>query len=221
MPTWLKKTLVILITVLTLGTVTPPAHLFADSAGVSNSKSDVIQRKTNEVEEQSQSEVDEAESIPEQELFSLPWNEVAATAESSEELGAQFVDYTVYQANEQTLEKFGPKISQKLGDEYQLVILPKIEEVISLLSQKLGEQELRNIVITDRPSSGTGERIFHISNRETGKDYVRFHVRRENKPLQGYWFSFHYHTSEDNYEKHHEIGKLFWDKNTPPNWMTH
>ncbi|MGC4377162.1 YpjP family protein [Fictibacillus sp. Mic-4] len=213
MPNWLKKVFVVLITVFTLGTVTPPAYLITTNADA-KSKSDVIEQEpiTNETPPQT-------EDLSSRDMYSLPWHEVAATLQDNEQLSSQFVDYTVYQANYQTMEKFGPKISQKLGDDYMNQVLPKMEDVIQMLSKKMDPDDLRNLVITDRPAAGTGERIFHIYDARTKKDLVRFHVRREHPPQQGYWFSFHYHTADDNFAKHHELGRLYWDKNTPPNWM--
>ena len=63
-------------------------------------------------------------------------------------------------------------------------------------------------------------KIFHVYNRLTGEDLLRFHVRRDHPPQDGYWFNFHYHTAEDGFQSHHELGSIYWDRNTPPDWMS-
>ncbi|MGM7701388.1 YpjP family protein [Pseudalkalibacillus sp. Hm43] len=217
MPNWLRKTLVVLITVFTLGTVTPPPHLLAES-------DERTPTETTSAVNQANLESFDFEQIiddePEVDLFQKPWQEVAATYEETDELKEAFVAYSVYQATEQTKEKFGDRIEAKRGEEFRTVILPKIEETISQLSAHLEEEMLRNLTITERPTPGKSEKIFHIKNEHTNQDVFRLHVRREHPPGQGYWFSFHYHVSEDNFESHHELGSIYWDKNTPPNWMS-
>ncbi|WP_257352354.1 YpjP family protein [Pseudalkalibacillus decolorationis] len=212
MPNWLRKTLVVLITVFTLGTVSPPPHLLADSNEDETNKaaSDYIQSTPN-------TEVVVRDKI---DPFSGTWDEVAAAIDSTEQLQGAFVAHTVYQAKEQTKQKFGEKIDQKRGEEFRSIILPKIEETISQLSNQFNEETLRNLQISDRPTRGRGEKIFHIVNRDSRKDVFRLHVRREHPPGQGYWFSFHYHDARDQFAEHHELGSIYWDRNTPPNWMS-
>src|SRR5699024_9546688 len=123
------------------------------------------------------------------------------------------------QAKEQTLTKFGPKITNQVETEFTMAILPIMEEVITdLLAQK--EDELLFLGVTESPTKGYGEKIFNIYDYRTNKDIARFDVRRDNRPQDGYWFNFHYHLCDDNFETHHEIGEIYWDKNTPPKWMS-
>ncbi|WLD91548.1 YpjP family protein [Alkalihalobacillus sp. AL-G] len=213
MPKWLRKTLVVLITVFTLGTVSPPPHLLADSNKEDSKKaaSDYIQSHQDPITSEEQEEID---------LYSNSWEEVAASIDSTEQLQDAFVAHTVYQAHHQTIQKFGTKIEQKRGEEFRSIILPKIEETIAQLSSQIDEETLRNLGITDKPTKGKGEKIFHIMNRESGEDVFRLHVRREHPPGQGFWFSFHYHASSDQFAEHHELGSIYWDQNTPPNWMS-
>ncbi|MCF6137326.1 YpjP family protein [Pseudalkalibacillus berkeleyi] len=215
MPNWLRKTLVILITVFTLGTVSPPPHLLAESDERSSTESTATVTN-NDFVDISSSTNDSSES----DLPNRTWQEVAATYEDPAELQDAFITYTLHQATEQTKEKFGERIEAKRGEEFRTVILPKIEETIIQLSNQLNVEEMRNLNISEQPSKGKSEKIFHISNAMTMKDVFRLHVRRENPPGQGHWFSFHYHEASDNFESHHELGSIYWDRNTPPNWMS-
>ncbi|MBD8007101.1 YpjP family protein [Bacillus norwichensis] len=122
-------------------------------------------------------------------------------------------------AREQAMAKLGPRILKQVEDEFIEGILPGMEEVLSSLLIEAGSHETAHFQITDQPSSGYGERIFHVYDVRNEKDVARFHVRRDKRPLEGYWFNFHYHLSKDNFEKHHEIGEIYWSKNTPPKWM--
>jgi hypothetical protein len=82
------------------------------------------------------------------------------------------------------------------------------------------EESLANLKVTETPGGGLSEKIFHITNSKANEDVIRFHVRRDHPPQQGYWFNFHYHTHHDNFQAHHELGSIYWNKNTPPKWMT-
>ncbi|WP_408006220.1 YpjP family protein [Pseudalkalibacillus sp. A8] len=214
MPVWLRKTLVVLITVFTLGTVSPPPHLLADSDEKATAESTANYIEEKELVKPS------IEKAPEPDFQTASWNEIASAYEDTEDLQEAFVTYTVIQATEQTKEKFGERIESKRGEEFRAVILPKIEETIGQLSSKLDEETIRSLSISDRPTKGKGEKIFHIKNAVTGKDVFRLHVRRENPPGQGHWFSFHYHDARDDFASHHELGSIYWDRNTPPNWMS-
>lgn len=116
--------------------------------------------------------------------------------------------------------KFGSKIGPVIADEFQNVILPKIEKALAEVTEQFPEEDLSYLTISEIPSGGRGEKIFHIYNEKTGKDIIRFHVRRDLRPQEGYWFNFHYHTYHDHFEKHYLLGEIFWDKNTPPRWMS-
>lgn len=123
-------------------------------------------------------------------------------------------------AREQVMAKLGPRILKQVKDEFIEGILPGMEEVLSSLLIEAGSHEAAYFQITDQPSGGNGERIFHVYDVRNEKDVARFHVRRDKRPLEGYWFNFHYHLSKDHFEKHHQIGEIYWSKNTPPKWMT-
>ena len=74
--------------------------------------------------------------------------------------------------------------------------------------------------ITEYPSGDYAEKMFHLSDKVLGKDLIRFHVRTEKRPLDGYFYNFHYHTAEDGFTVHHSLGDIYWSKNTPPKWLS-
>ncbi len=194
LPNWLKKSLVITLSILTLGMVTPSDFL---------SQSEAAQNKSNKKSE--------ASDIP------IAVNTLAY--ESSYETDRQFkTDYFLEKAEEVSKLKFGERIAPVIEEEFSQVILPRIEEAIHMYLQDAPDEVVASLAVSGQPASGTGEKIFHIYNRESGEDVIRFHVRRENPPKQGHWFTFHYHTDKDGFMSHHEIGKIYWDKNTPPQW---
>jgi hypothetical protein len=192
LPKWLRKSLVVLITTLTFGLVTPPASLLVDEAKADDSQLDttVVSGGASKVSDDCLLTRDE------------------------------FVQQTMEKAILHSYEKFGTRILPVIEDEFNKVILPRIEEVLMSLAEQYPEEELHHLEITERPSGGISEKIFHIYDKTTGKDIVRFHVRRDHPPQDGYWFNFHYHTHDDSFQTHYELGKIYWDKNTPPKWMS-
>ncbi|NNV05922.1 hypothetical protein ETC03_05515 [Geobacillus sp. MMMUD3] len=192
LPSWLRKVLVAAITVSTFGLVTPPASLLA------------------------------AKEPPSDDASSPDWqhNPVGRADEAGSLTRAQFIEQTIEKATTQSHEKFGRKIAPVIEEEFRTIILPRIETVIAELAERYPEDELRYLAVSENPSGGQGERIFHLYRVDTGEDLLRFHVRREHPPQDGYWFQFHYHTCEDGFQTHYELGKIYWSKNTPPNWRT-
>lgn len=121
-------------------------------------------------------------------------------------------------AKEQSYIKFGARIAPVISEEFDERIFPKMQEV---LESELSDLKLtRYISITEQPSGDYSEKIFHISDGTNGKDLIRFHVRTEKRPLEGYYYNFHYHTYEDRFVAHHDIGDIYWSKNTPPKWLS-
>ncbi|MGD6815851.1 YpjP family protein [Metabacillus sp. 84] len=181
---WLKKTLVALFSIATLGMVAPPASLIAEE-------------KTGSLSE------------------TLSENQYDSELKGQEERAHQeFKDL----AREQTYLKFGDRIRPVIEREFDELILPKITEAIDW---ELTAVESDSLVISEKPGGGRSEKIFHIYDARTGKDVIRFHVRIDHPPGEGFWFNFHYHLDKDSFEKHHELGSIYWDRNTPPAWMTH
>lgn len=197
MKLWMKKILVALIAIATLGMYTPTALLEIDAEESKNnltSKSDINQ---------------DEETITEQAM------------EAYDDRLEQEVDYLRVlqdQAKEQSLLKFGPRIANQVEDEFNTAILPQMEKVLEdLFASKTDEASYFGV--TEQPAKGYGERIFNVTDLRSGEDIARFHVRRDNRPLDGHYFNFHYHLSEDGFKKHHTLGEIYWDKNTPPKWM--
>ncbi|WP_246941870.1 YpjP family protein [Bacillus pinisoli] len=197
MPPWIRKSLVVIFTILTFGLVTPPQIIIADTRESDAAKSNHIEGMNQSADEQIN-----------------PYLHEYLDKSNS------FFDYAVRQAEQQSIMKFGPVIEESIGDEFRSVILPKIEEVIMTLSSRLDEDQLQHLVISKHPTGGVSEKIFHIYSAKSGQDIIRFHVRRDHPPLDGYYFNFHYHTFEDSFQTHHELGTIYWSKNTPPNWQS-
>jgi hypothetical protein len=196
MPKWLRKSLVVMITVLSFGMVTPSqAAWLEELSQESGLKRDIVESKPQNDDQNLNS------------IANIPTRE-------------QFIDEILVQAESYAYQKFGSKIKPVIEDEFKEVILPEIEKIIEEVTLKIPEQNLQYLNISEFPSGGLSERIFHIQNELNGEDIIRFHVRRDNPPQQGYWFNFHYHTYLDGFQNHHTIGSIYWNKNTPPKWMS-
>ncbi|QQZ11099.1 YpjP family protein [Heyndrickxia vini] len=197
MKQWLRKSVVVLVSILTFGLVTP-AHAFwnenqeVDKVKHESANSSYQQTSTNE-----NVFITDKENVDRQQL----------------------INRLMIEAEKQSYEKFGSKITPVIEDEFREVILPKIQEAIEMTIAQYPNEELSSLAITETPSAGVGEKIFHIYNAKTREDIIRFHVRRDHPPMDGYYFNFHYHTRFDEYQAHHDLGKIYWDKNTPPKWM--
>lgn len=194
MKIWLRKLFVVLIACMTLGLYIPPISIETDA-------------ESNEVD------------TPKEDTQ----NDVITTLshESIQENASDYVIETLTdKAKDQAYSKLGPRIAKQIENEFMNEILPNIESVLQTILTEAGEEELQYVSITEKPQHGYGERIFNVYDYRTNKDIARFHVRRDNRPLEGYWFNFHYHLSNDGFEEHHEIGEVYWDKNTPPKWMS-
>ncbi len=200
---WMRKTLVVLFTIVTFGLVSPPAALMADKP--SGQPSSLEQNDyTAFYDEHDLYDDDESEDRQDPELLFQSYKE-------------QLLD----SAEDQSFLKFGSKIAPVIEDDYRKEILPQIENVISdYLATLQDDEAYQDVVISSMPSAGKTEKIFNVYNRTTGEDLLRFHVRRDHPPHDGYWFNFHYHTAEDGFQSHHELGSIYWDRNTPPNWMS-
>ncbi|MEN1968054.1 YpjP family protein [Lentibacillus sp. N15] len=200
MKLWIRKIAAILIAVMTLGMYVPPAHLNTNA-------------EENKEAVSSKAEVHEAVLEPqteEQEGIDLP--------KDDEDIEDPFLHNMIEKAKTQTITKLGPRIAEQIEDDFVMTILPNMEAILQTLVAD-AKEDAAYFGITEQPSPGFGERIFHVYDHRAKQDVARFHVRRELRPQEGYWFTFHYHISNDNFEKHHEIGELYWDKNVPPKWM--
>ncbi|KGP71940.1 YpjP family protein [Pontibacillus yanchengensis] len=208
MKLWMRKVSVILITIVTLGMYNP-VHLL-DTEAAEKHKVDSSNEGVNE-DRLTTNEEDK----PEEDI------EITLHDESSNENNESdyFISAITEQAKEQTVTKLGPKIYDKVEDEFTTQILPGIEQVVEELLVEASKEEVPYYEITELASPGYGEKIFNLYDHKAKQDVAKFHVRRDNRPGEGYWFNFHYHLSQDNFEQHHPIGEIYWDKNTPPKWM--
>lgn len=202
MKLWMRRLTIIMMSIITLGAYIPPLEWNDEE-------------KDTELPEGDKQSVDHA------------FDEVSDSSyeiEEEEDLWSidEYIDNMTVQAREQMLSKLGPKIVNRVEDNLLEDILPQMEEVISSIYDSQSESgEPPNLSITEHPGTGYGEKIFHIYDEDAATDVVRFHVRRDMKPKQGYFFNFHYHLKEDGFEEHHTLGDVYWDKNTPPKWMAH
>ncbi|MGX2960142.1 YpjP family protein [Peribacillus sp. JNUCC 23] len=196
---WLKKSLVVLVSVLTFGMVSPSDISWRTQAhSDKHAKKDIFE----EAESTGYSLLESADDPISTTIFDR----------------SEFIESMMAKAQDHAFTKFGAKIGPKIEDEFKFSVLPKIEEAITQMAVKFPDEELVQLTISKGPSSGRGEKIFHIFNENTGKDIIRFHVRQENPPQEGYWFNFHYHTYHDEFATHYALGKIYWNKNTPPKW---
>ncbi|WP_283152161.1 YpjP family protein [Guptibacillus hwajinpoensis] len=210
-PLWMRKLFVAFVAVITLGTVIPTGYLADDKTEASENY-----QEENHLLIEPRDEPDKAiEPLVDQ----YDWPIIAQDASSSELL-THFVSYASNQSEQLGLTKFGETISTRVGNEYRDAIVPKMTEAIATSVENLDEDTLRSLRLTDNPSGGYGERILHVYNEQSGEDLLRFHVRRDHPPQDGYWFNFHYHAANDDFEEHYEVGKIYWDKNTPPKWLS-
>lgn len=208
MKLWMKKIAAVLITVMTLGTYIPPVHLNTDAE--ENKEAVTPRTDVRETVSDIQTKDPDLDSLSIDD--DLNYDSLSKTGDPS-------LQQMMEKAKEQTITKMGPRIAGQLEDDFVTTVLPNIESVLQNLVTIDGDGAAY-FAISEKPSSGLGERIFHVHDNRANQDVARFHVRREHRPQEGYWFTFHYHTSNDNFETHHEIGELYWDKNVPPKWMT-
>ncbi|MGM0973949.1 MAG: YpjP family protein [Bacillota bacterium] len=195
MPNWLRKSFVVLVTILTFGLVTPSQAFLYEN--------------TNQLKASRASDVENSDKGAE-----------LAEEENSNFDKENFIRQMLIEAETQSYEKFGAKIGPVIEDEFNEVILPEIEKAIQEVAVQFPEESLAQLKVTETPGGGLSEKIFHITNSMTDEDVIRFHVRRDHPPQQGYWFNFHYHTHHDQFQAHHELGSIYWNKNTPPKWMS-
>ena len=199
MKKWIQKSIVITVAFLTFGLITP-THEIWDAFDQNQSNRSTIG----------------------------PFSTSTASAAEPEvieevEIQQEVIDYSsllVDAAKEQSYIKFGTKIGPKISNEFDTIIFPKMEEAIAMTLAGLDNESLASITITEKPSGNYGEKIFNITNSETGDDLIRFHVRTEKRPQEGYYYNFHYHSAEDDFMTHYNLGDIYWEKNTPPKWLS-
>ena len=198
---WLQKTLVITVALLTFGLITPNHEIWdsLDNSHTSNgSQGSNVESKNAEL----------SSTIVEDSFTNV------------ESIDTPDLEPFFVAAKEQSYIKFGSRIAPTIGEEFEQKIFPKLEEVLDLTLSSLDKDSFKYLAISNQPSGEYNEKIFNISDGTSGKDLIRFHVRTEKRPQEGYYYNFHYHTSEDNFIAHHSLGDIYWSKNTPPKWLS-
>lgn len=195
MKSWIQKTLVIAVALLTFGVISPNHTIW---------ESILDERPVQKSIASTQSQLTYAVDLP----------EVPPVTSST------FIEGAVSQAKEQSLVKFGTRVGPVIAHEFDTVIFPKIQEAIEMTLLDMDNDRLQSFAISENPSGAHSEKIFHIFDTTTGADIIRFHVRTDRKPQDGYYFNFHYHTASDQFIKHYSLGDIYWSKNMPPKWLS-
>lgn len=194
---WIRKSFVVLVSLLTFGLITPTQLI-------------------NNVNAEKPTERDTIEAA-----LLRGYTQENSFFETEEVVDKEkFIEELIKQAELQSYQKFGTRIKPVIENEFREIIMPNIEKALQETADQFPAEDLLNLAITETPGKGQSEKIFNIKNSETNTDVLRFHVRRDNPPQAGYWFNFHYHTYHDGFQSHHELGSIYWDKNTPPKWMS-
>ncbi|MBW3113229.1 YpjP family protein [Bacillus sp. MCCB 382] len=194
MSIWLKKSFFVLLSILTFGLVSPTQPFLNEE---------------NHALAKNNGKPSSVEATPEE-----------AREEESVLTHVEFIETMLDQAEKNAYEKFGTKIKPIIEDEFRSLILPNIERAIADTAAQFPEEDLTSLTISEVPQYAKTEKIFHIYDERSGEDVIRFHVRKDHPPKDGYYFNFHYHTVHDKFLAHHELGSIYWDKNTPPQWMS-
>lgn len=190
---WLQKSLIIMVALLTFGVITPGHELW------------------NALQDKGDSKLEEGPTKDASYHIGLAEPEVDQPS-----LEEAFVQ----SAKQLSYEKFGTKIGPIIEDEFDEVIFPKIEEAIHVTLRDSEDLHKRRLAISEKPAGDYGEKIFHVYDKDLRKDLIRFHVRTDKRPQEGYYFNFHYHVAEDEFTSHRTIGDIYWSKNTPPKWLS-
>ena len=195
MKKWLQKSLIIAVALLTFGVITPGHEIWT-----------LLQDKGN---------TKQADAQQDDHNYHIGFHDPV----TKYQLDA-FENELVEAAKGQAYMKFGTKIGPVISDEFDDIIFPKIDEAIRMTLKGSDDLHKRRISISEKPAGNYSEKIFNIHDMDQRIDLIRFHVRTEKRPLDGYFYNFHYHVSEDNFVAHHTIGDIYWSKNTPPQWLS-
>lgn len=196
MKKWLQKSLIAAVALLTFGVITPGHEIWT-----------LLQDKD---------DTKQTDAARGEHTYQLGFDEQPETEYRLDTLE----DGLVASARELSYTKFGSKIGPVISDEFDEVIFPKIDEAIRMTLKSSDDLQSRRLAISERPAGDYSEKVFHIYDMDQRKDLIRFHVRTEKRPQDGYFFNFHYHISDDHFVTHHTIGDIYWSKNTPPKWLS-
>ncbi len=199
MKQWLQKTIIVAVTLLTFGMISPSHDFWA-----------TLQEK-NEVKQN-----DSLGSKQDYQIGNSTLSEDPRQHLSFNTINNEFI----LSAKEMAYMKFGSKIGPVISSEFDDKIFPGIQDAIETTLSTGSDLHIQPFILSERPAGGHAEKIFHIQNVDTRRDLIRFHIRTENRPKEGYYFNFHYHIAEDSFVSHYTIGDIFWSKNRPPKWLT-
>lgn len=197
MKNWWQKSLVVAVAVLTLGMISPNHTIWENLLEVKTELKTPAEKSQNS-------------------QIAYDWLDPSEFYYSNPSILESFQQ----EAEEQAYMKFGSRIGPVIDDEFKNGILPNIQQAIDLHLAQVDEDSLRRMAISQKPSGDHSEKIFHIYDTETNKDKIRFHVRTEKKPQEGYYFNFHYHLEDDDFQQHITLGDIYWSKNAPPKWLS-
>jgi len=192
MKNWVQKTLVIAVALLTFGVISPDHVIWENLLEVKADQKSISSQNPPQT-------------------YAVDW---------SDNEPSTFIEDAIVQAKEQSRLKFGSRIGPVITNEFDDVIFPKIQEAIEMTLLDMDNESLKSLSVSENPSGDHSEKIFHIYESESGSDIIRFHVRTDRKPQDGYFFNFHYHTASDNFMKHYRLGDIYWSKNMPPKWLS-
>ncbi|MEK3934537.1 YpjP family protein [Sporosarcina sp. FSL W7-1349] len=200
MKKWLQKTLIVTVAFLTFGAISPSHEFWTNLQDKEGTNPELHPETPSD---------DFRVEVAERDFEPAPL-----------EAPPSIEDTLISSAKELSYMKFGSKIGPVIQDEFDEVIFPKIEEAIQMTLANSDDVHKRRLAISERPAGNYSEKIFHVFDMDARKDLIRFHVRTEKRPLEGYYFNFHYHVSHDGFAAHHTIGDIYWSKNTPPKWLS-
>ncbi len=193
---WFQKLLIGLVAFLTLGIITPTHDIWSS-----------LQEKEGSKEVGPSIESDE-------QLIEF----AEETIETEDEFPLE--DVFIVKARELSYEKFGSKIAPVISSEFEENVFPKIDEAIRETLNSSSDVHKHQLAMSQKPAGDYSEKIFNLYDEMDKKDLIRFHVRTDKRPQEGYYFNFHYHKADDNYMKHYSLGDIYWSKDTPPKWLS-
>ncbi len=199
MKKWFQKTLIVAVALLTFGAISPNHEIWTNLQDKDVSKHSVGSSRSDGYP------IELADALVEDSL-----------EENTDSIEESFIT----SAKKLSYMKFGTKVGPVIADEFDTVIFPKIEEAIQMTLASSGDLHKRRLAISEKPAGDYSEKIFNVYDLEDGKDLIRFHVRTEKRPQDGYFYNFHYHISDDDFIIHHSIGDIYWAKDTPPKWLS-
>lgn len=205
MKKWVQKSLMVTVAVLTFGFITP-SHDIWQQLQTDNSNYNTI--------DELKASIPKSPTL--EDFKDIHFDVDVAIAQDP----SISIDELKLAAKEQAYIKFGSRIAPKIGDEFDERIYPKMLEAIDMTVARLDDEKVHQLAITEYPSGHYKERIFHIKDNKTEQDIIRFHVRTENRVDDGYYYNFHYHTFEDQFAAHYNLGEIYWSKDTPPKWLS-